>query len=122
MGLSVAVIHHTAEVKVHLEDQGLVYEGIASGPHHSRNRLDLVAQATLRALEVFLRAQGLFVLEGVTTAEIGGRDVVMAVVALAAPEEETLTGSAIVRDDPREAAVRAVLDATNRPVSWLGGR
>jgi hypothetical protein len=32
------------------------------------------------------------------------------------------SGSAVVRDDPREAVVRAVLDAVNRPLSGLGGR
>lgn len=122
VGLTVAVIHLTAEVKVHLEDQGLLYEGIASGPHASRNRLELVAEATVRALELYLRAEGLFILEGVSTVTVGTRDVAVAVVSLASREEETLAGSSLVRDDPREAVVRAVLDAVNRPVSWLAGR
>lgn len=122
VGLSVSVIHNSAEVKVHLEDQGLIYEGIASGPHHSRSRLELVAEATLKAVEIFLRAEGMFVLEGVTTTSVGPREVVVAVVALSAHDEDTLTGASLVRDDAREAAVRAVLDAVNRPVSWLAGR
>jgi hypothetical protein len=122
VGLTVAVIHQTAEVKVHLEEQGLLYEGIASGPHASRNRLELVAEATLRALELYLRTDGMFILEGVTTATVGTREVAVAVVALASREEETLAGSSLVREDPREAVVRAVLDAVNRPVSWLAGR
>lgn len=122
VGLSVSVLHNAAEVKVHLEDQGLVYEGIATGPHHNRSRLELVAQAALRAVEIFLRSEGLFVLEGVTTAGVGAREVVVVVVALPGRDEETLTGSSLVRDDPREAVVRAVLDAVNRPVAWLAGR
>lgn len=122
VGLTVAVLHTTAEVKVHLEDQGLLYEGIASGPHASRNRLELVAEATLRALELFLRTEGLFILEGVSTMTVGTREVAVAVVSLSSREEETLAGSSLVRDDPREAVVRAVLDAVNRPVSWLAGR
>lgn len=122
VGLSVSAIRNTAEVKVHLEDQGLVYEGIASGPNASRNRLDLVAAATLHALELYLRADGLFLLEGVTLSHIGSHAVVVVVVSLAGREEETLAGSSLVRDDPREAVVRAILDATNRPVSWLLGR
>jgi len=52
VGLSVSVIHNTADVKVHLEESGLVYEGIASGPHHTRTRLELVADAALRAVEM----------------------------------------------------------------------
>ena len=122
VGLSVAVLHSTAEVKVHLEDQGLVYEGIASGPYASRNRLELVAEAALRAVEIFLRAEGMFLLEGVNVSTIGAHEVAAAVISLPGREEETLVGSALVRDDAREAVIRAVLAAINRPVSWLVGR
>ncbi len=122
VGLSVSVLHSTAEVKVHLEDQGLVYEGIASGPYASRNRLELVGEAALRAVEIFLRAEGMFLLEGVNVDTIGTHDVAVAVISLPGREEETLVGSALVRDDAREAVIRAVLAAINRPVSWLLGR
>jgi hypothetical protein len=122
VGLSVAVLHATAEVKVHLEDQGLVYEGIASGPYARANRLELVAEAALRAVEIFLRTEGMFLLEGVNVCAIGATEVADAVISLPGREEETLVGSALVRDDPREAVIRAVLAAINRPVSWLVGR
>ncbi len=122
VGLTVSALRQSAEVKVHLEDQGLLYEGIATGPHARANRLELVAQATLRALELFLRAEGLFLLDGVTLTPVGGRQVAVVAVSLAGRDDETLVGSSVVRDDPREAVVRAVLDATNRPVSWLLGR
>lgn len=122
VGLSVAVLHATAEVKVHLEDQGLIHEGVAAGPYGSRNRLELVAEAALRAVEVFLRTEGMFLLDGVTVSTIGAHDVATAVVSLPGREEGTLVGSALVRDDPREAVIRAVLAAINRPVSWLVGR
>ena len=122
VGLSVAVLHTSAEVKVHLEDQGLVYEGIASGPYASRNRLELVGEAALRAVEIFLRTEGMFLLEGVNVSTIGAHEVAVAVISLPGREEETLVGSALVRDDAREAVIRAVLAAINRPVSWLVGR
>ncbi len=122
VGLSVSVIRGAAEVKVHLEDQGLLFEGIATGAHGSRHRLELVAEATLRAVEIFLRAEGLFLLEGISTCAVGSREVAVAVLALTGREEETLAGTALVRDDRREAVVRAVLDAVNRPVSWLAAR
>jgi len=122
VGLSVSVLRTAAEVKVHLEDQGLVYEGIASGPYASRNRLALVGEAALRAVEIFLRTDGMFLLEGVSVTTVGTHDVAVAVVSLPGRAEETLVGSAVVRDDPREAVVRAVLAAINRPVSWLVGR
>ena len=122
VGLSVSVIRNSAEVKVHLEESGLVYEGIATGPYHTRTRLELVADATLKAVEIYLRAEGLLILEGLSTSTVGGREIVVAVVSLPGRDDEVLTGAALVRDDPREAVVRAVLDALNRPVSWLAAR
>lgn len=122
IGLSVSVLRNAAEVKVHLEDQGLLYEGIASGSSARGSRLELVGEAALRAVELFLRTDGMFHLDGVTLSTVGAHTVAVAAVALPGREEETLSGSAVVRDDPREAVVRAVLDALNRPVSWLLGR
>jgi len=122
VGLSVSALRNAAEVKVQLEDEGLMYEGISNGPNATRNRLELVAEATLRALEIYLRASGLFLLDGVMLSRIGGHEVVVAVVSLAGREEEILAGSSLVRDDPRGAVVRAILDATNRTVSSLLGR
>lgn len=122
VGLSVSVIRNSAEVKVHLEESGLVYEGIATGPHHTRTRLELVADAALRAVEIYLRAERLFMLEGLSTSKLGGREIVVVVVSFPGREEEVLTGASLIRDDPREAVVRAVLDALNRPVSWLAAR
>ncbi|MBI3997501.1 MAG: hypothetical protein HY355_00610 [Armatimonadetes bacterium] len=119
VGLSLSVVRDSAEVKVHLEDRGMLYEGIAAGPNVPRHRLALVAQAALRAVEVFLRAQGLLVFEGVGLPRVGEHEVAVVTVTLAGADQETLSGSSIVRDDPREAVVRAVLAAVNRPISWL---
>lgn len=119
VGLTMAQLRNTSEVKVHLEDRGLLYEGVASGPNAGRARLALVAEATLRAVEVFLRASGLLILEGVNVAQVGEREVAVVVVTLAGQEAEVLSGSSVVRDDPREAVIRAVLAAVNRPVGWL---
>ena len=90
----------------------------------SRPRLKFVGMtvATLRAVEAHLRSQGLFLLESVTIAPLGPRQVALALVAWLGPEEDVLSGSSLVRDDPREAVVRAVLDAVNRPVAWLSPR
>lgn len=119
VGLSVSVVRTSAEVKVHLEDRGMLYEGIAAGPSVPRHRLALVAQATLHAIEVFLRAQGLLIFEGVGVHTVGDHEVAVVTVTLASTEQETLAGASVVRDDPREAVVRAVLAGVNRPISWL---
>ncbi len=119
VGLTVASLRNTTEVKVHLEDRGLLYEGVANGPNTGRPRLDLVAEAALRAVEVFLRVAGLLILDAVSVAKVGEREVAVVVISLAGQEGEVLSGSSVVRDDSREAAVRAVLNAVNRPVGWL---
>jgi hypothetical protein len=119
VGLSQSVVRSSAEVKVHLEDRGMLYEGIAAGPNVPRHRLALVAQATLRAIEVFLRAQGLLIYEGAGVHPVGDHEVAVVIVTLAGNDQESLAGASVVRDDPREAVVRAVLAAVNRPISWL---
>jgi hypothetical protein len=119
VGLTVASLRNTTEVKVHLEERGLLYEGLASGPQTGRPRLDLIAEAALRAVEVFLRVSGLLILDGVGLARVGERDVAVAVLTLAGQGGEVLSGSSVVREDPREAVVRAVLSAVNRPVGML---
>ena len=119
VGLTVSSLRNASEVKVHLEEQGLLYEGVAGGAHTGRARLDLVAEAAMRAVEVFLRVSGLLVLEGVTVARVGEREVAVVVLTLSGQDEEVLSGSSVVREDPREAVVRAVLAAVNRPVGWL---
>jgi len=119
VGLSQSVVRSSAEVKVHLEDRGMLYEGIAAGPNVPRHRLALVAQATLHAIEVFLRAPGLLIFEGAAVHPVGDHEVAVVTVTLAGTEQETLAGASVVRDDPREAVVRAVLAAVNRPISWL---
>jgi hypothetical protein len=122
VGLSVSVVRGGAQVKVHLDDRGMMYEGEASGPAVPRYVYQLVAQATLHALEVFLRAPGMLLFEGVTVTKLGDADVAVVTVTLAGDEGEMLSGASVVRDDPREAIVRAVLAAVNRPISWLSMR
>jgi hypothetical protein len=79
-----------------------------------------VGAATLRAVETYLRSGQAFRLKAATVVPLATYQVAVALVGWAGPQEELLSGAAIVRDDPRDAVVRAVLDAVNRPVSWLG--
>lgn len=122
VGMTVATLHASAEVKIQLEHDGAIVEGTAAGPNAAVQRLQLIGAATLRAVEAHLRAQGIFLLENVMIAPLGARQVALALVAWLGPEEDVLSGSSLVRDDPREAVVRAVLDAVNRPVAWLSPR
>ena len=122
VGMTVATLHGGAEVKIQLEHEGAIVEGTAAGPNAAAQRLNLIGAATLRAVETHLRAQGVFLLESVALVPAGARQVALALVAWLGPEEDIFCGSSPVRDDPREAIVRAVLDAVNRPVAWLSLR
>lgn len=117
--LTVTTLLDAQEVKVRVEQDGLTYEGAASGPTGASHTPTVVGVAALRAVETYLRCEGVFHLKAATLHSLGNHQVALALVAWVGPEEETLSGAALVRDDPREAVARAVLDAVNRPVSWL---
>jgi hypothetical protein len=120
VGLTLATLRQSMEVKVQVEHEGLTYEGTAAGGEAPGD--EIVGQAALRAVETYLRSDGVFQLKTVTVVPLGTQQVALALVAWTGPEQELLSGAAVVRDDPRDAVVRAVLDAVNRPVSWLGSR
>jgi len=120
VGLTVSRLRSSAEVRVQLEHDGLVYEGAASGPSAASRLLELVGQATLRAVEIYLRADQLFLVQTATIVQAASHQVALLVVSWLGPEEETLSGSAVVRGEPREAMVHAALDAVNRTVLGLG--
>jgi hypothetical protein len=122
VGLTVSVLREALEARVRLEHEGLTYEGAASGPPGAANGPEVVGLATLRAVEVFLRSEGVFQLKMATVVTLAAQQVALVLVAWAGPEEELFSGAAIVRDDPRDAVVRAVLDAVNRLLGWLGAR
>ena len=118
-GLTVTTLRDAQEAKVRIEQDGLIYEGAASGPAGGSQAHGIVGLAALRAVETYLRCDGVFQLKAATLSPLGSHQVALALVAWVGPEEELLSGTAVVRDDPREAVARAVLDAVNRPVSWL---
>ena len=118
-GLTLTTTHDAQETKVRVEHDGLTYEGAASGPPGAPHTPAVVGLAALRAVETYLRCEGVFQLKAATLTPLGSHHVALALVAWIGPEEEILSGAAVVRGDPTEAVARAVLDAVNRPVSWL---
>jgi hypothetical protein len=121
IGLTAATHGAAAEVRVRLEDEGLTYEGAATG----RGTADgpaLVAAAALRAVETYLRCDGVFHVKAARVVRVGEDDVAVVLVAGPGPGAALLCGSAAAGDDPRQAMARALLDAMNRPLSWLAGR
>ena len=74
-----------------------------------------VAAATLRAVEGLLGQAVRFELEHIEVAPTGReRTVIVAITMLSTAGSERLTGAAAVREDVRQAVIRATLDALNR--------
>lgn len=127
LGIEYAVDRLSARARVSVGRNEDVFTGIASvpiGPELDQERL--VAQAAVAALEEFLRsgaaADGTLSLELADFARSNGtkRPFVMVTVrVLGGRGEESLLGSALVRDDPWRAAACAVLDAMNRRLPSL---
>ncbi len=74
-----------------------------------------VAQATLRAVELLAGERVRFELDHLDIAPTGSdRTVVVGVTMVTPTGSEKLTGAAVVREDVRQAVIRASLDALNR--------
>ncbi|MDI6815994.1 MAG: hypothetical protein QME41_02220 [Actinomycetota bacterium] len=109
-----------ARVAVTLRHGDTDYEGLVEGVASRAGRLRLVASATIAAVEQIILGDQAFALEDITAMTLGRDTVVVASVALLdSSGDETYVGCAIVKDDEREAIVRAVLDAVNRRLEFL---
>lgn len=79
-----------------------------------------VATATLRAVELLVEGQVRVELDHLEVTPMGTeRTVVVALTLLSSRGAERLTGAAAVREDVRQAVIRATLDALNRRLEVL---
>lgn len=109
----------TAEAVVSIAAGANCLSGTASGPNTTKNRLRLVALATLDAIEAYRGAEK-FCLEDIQKAGVAGREALMVAVSLVTEKgEEGLIGAAFLSGDDREAAAKATLDAINRRLAAM---
>ena len=102
------------QVKVLLKHGGTELEGLEEGVDEARSRVQLAARAAVKALERDLVEAGV-VLEGVRVVDAFDRKIVLAAVhGIGGRSSQLLVGTCEVRESPEQAAVLAVLDATNR--------
>jgi hypothetical protein len=104
----------TAAVTVDLELEGASYVGRAEGAASQTQRLRLVAEATMKAVEQYLGegTTSSFALEDVTIAHLGRERVAVCCMAVVSPMgEQTYVGSALVRQNDKDSIVKATLDA-----------
>ncbi len=124
-GLSLDRHELDSAVTVTLRWRGRQVSGEATGLASFRHAPRTAAEATLVALRKLLPPTVRAQLEWLEVTEIGApreRLVQAAVTVLTHTEENAHVGSAIVRGDVREAAVRATLDAVNRRLGLLLAR
>ncbi len=108
-----------AQAVVTLACDGRVERGSAEGPDTPRNRLETAARATLAVLELLTERHSM-ALEGAQVLEAFNRSyVLVGVQTIGGRETRLLTGICEVRDSAEQAAVYAVLDATNRWFNWV---
>ena len=103
--------------EVTLELSGAEHTGTAGAASTPSSVHRSVAQATLRAVEEALDGRIRFELEHLETASLGNdRAVVVEVAMITARGSERLTGVSAIREDTRQAVIRATLDAVNRRI------
>jgi hypothetical protein len=108
------------EAIVTLSFRDVVVRGESTGTATQSGVQRAVATATLRATEQLVGGKARFELEHVEVAPTGrDRTALVSVTMLGGAGNDHLTGSAAVREDARQAVIRAVLDAVNRRLEPL---
>lgn len=99
---------------------GVVAQGEATGTATQSGVQRAVSLATLRSVEQLLATPARFELEHIEVTSMGrDRTVVVALTMVGRGGSERLTGAAAVREDVRQAVIRATLDALNRRLEQL---
>ena len=107
-----------AVCRVQLRRGESVHVGEAEGADYATVRLEVAANAVLRALEDAHASTVRFVISDISSTQVAGQPLVIALVrAFAGRRSSTLPGASRVHDSLEEAAILACLDATNR---WVG--
>ncbi|MGA2382185.1 MAG: hypothetical protein ABSG61_02015 [Gemmatimonadales bacterium] len=102
------------KIRVLLRTGDVVVEGTEEGVDEPHSRVQLAARAAVKAIEQGLVDAGV-VLEGVRVVEAFDRKLVLAGVhGVGGRSSQMLVGTCEVKESPEQAAVLAVLDATNR--------
>jgi len=119
VGVTLGTVNGMAEVKVELLTGDKHTQGGAQGPSSSHNKLRLFVEATLKALAPLILDKFLFVTEDVRITQLAKQQIALVSITLiASAGEQSLTGCALVRNDDREAVVKATLDAVNRKLHF----
>lgn len=123
-----SVDRRTAQARVLLNHGEDSFAGLASAPSYDYEQLRLVTEAALHAVSEYLHSavedeesRPELVVQQVQVASLGGDEnvVLVSVKLVHGRGDETLVGSAFVRQDLWKAAACAALDAINRRLPWF---
>jgi hypothetical protein len=126
--ISMSVDRRTVQARVTLGRAEDSFAGLASAPSYDYEQLRLVAEATLHAVSEYLHTaieddedRPALVVQRVEVGSLGETDklVTVSVKLVHGRGDETLVGSAFVRQDLWKAAACATLDAVNRRLPWF---
>jgi hypothetical protein len=107
-------------VSVGLRSGELSFAGESEGAATTSALLRSIAAATLRAVEQVVAGAARFDVEHVEIASTGEEQTALVVVSMVtARGNQRLSGASVVRDDARQAVIRAVLAAVNRRLGPL---
>ncbi|MEN6584044.1 MAG: hypothetical protein ABFD54_16475 [Armatimonadota bacterium] len=121
--VSISINGSRTEATVHLNKDGAVFAGSASGTSSPVGQMKLIANATLYAIEESGLSNCSFVLEDACEATVGGRRAAIALVNMISDRgEDLVTGCALIKQDVWKGVVNATLDAVNRRLTALPGR
>lgn len=121
VGVNVKVSGVRARCSVGVEVEGELFTGEAEGAASAQNRLNLVAIATLNAVEQYLKGEVALALEGLRTVCLGERKVAVVTVGAVTPaREECLPGASFIVGDVALGVARATLKAVERCLPVAG--
>jgi hypothetical protein len=110
----------TAYVELALGD--VIFEGTHRDTDTPRARLYAAARAVIEALEYLTEKEIALYLAGLDFLHVFQRDILVVLVEGRRHRQHIrMMGTAVIDDDPQEAAVRAVLDAVNRFITRPNG-
>lgn len=116
-GLAVKSYDNVVECGVTLEYNDQEYFAVETGANTSSRRLKVAANATVKVLQQIYQNHLVIDIADVLVSKTGSVSFVCVLVNLVTRrDEETLVGSAIIKDDTNEAVVKATLDAINRRI------
>lgn len=109
-------------VEITIDAKDHSYTSVSSGPNMKSKRLDIAVAATLAAINKFIKPNGVLTIAEIKKVYIGGQYAVTVAVCLRSNnKEDILLGTAFIKGDDLETAVRATLDAINRRTTVLQG-